>query len=78
LRAKLQKNIENSIFFWYFAHLLVPLTSVEGTPLLKYNKKMLFICISHNLLHKIFTFEKRNILLFFSLNQIFRTFAAQK
>lgn len=46
-------------------------TSIKG----KYKKILFFSCISHKLLDKIFTFEKKKSIPFFSLNQIFRIFA---
>ena len=40
-------------------------------------KKLYFLWFCARILYKIFTFEQTNSFVFFSLNQIFRTFARQ-
>ena len=44
----------------------------------KTKEKRAFLLFCARLFHKIFTFEKTNILVFFSLTQIFRTFVTWK
>ena len=46
----------------------------EGTFIRKSENKLLFLSLFTHLLDKIFTFEQTNSFVFFSLNQIFRTF----